>query len=316
LQYATLENLLQHKTVYAFTIFRDILNTDPPVLEPDETASDYTGYPSLSSLRNIRRYHYNNGSFLDELSDSIKLTRVILPDLLSLLNLEDYKSSIMKLLGEMIDSNLVMPKDYEIYFSKFLIEARQELKKQSIAEKKKAIKKAEESKEEKKISAYYSHEGDKDAGNDDLSLYATLLLPFWETNPAVQRLILQMLQSEDKQLKYRTMLLLLHHNKPFPDSLPGYFGSLDEYRYPLYRDLKQHCTTTILTWAEAHYRIKKRMASLIQSCLLTGSVQNTMTKMDLSISINTRLKKTTWHGNWRWWAWYPGTRNNLNLKTV
>jgi hypothetical protein len=35
------------------------------------------------------------------------------------------------------------------------------------------------------------------------------------------------------------MLLLLQHNKSFPDSLPGYFGSLDNYRYQLYTDLKR-----------------------------------------------------------------------------
>jgi hypothetical protein len=145
----------------------------------------------------------------------------------------------MKLLGEMVDSNLVKPKDYEMYFSKFLIEAKQELKKQSIAEKKKAILKAEESKEEKKVPPYYSDEDEKDAGNDDLSLYATLLLPYWETNPAVQPLIQQMLRSDDKKLKYSTMLLLLQHNKTFPDTLLKYFASLDDYRYQLYTDLKR-----------------------------------------------------------------------------
>ncbi|HEY6063126.1 MAG TPA: TraB/GumN family protein, partial [Chitinophagaceae bacterium] len=233
LQYSALESLLQHRTAYAFGIFRDIINTEPPVLEAGEPGNDYSLYPPLSALRKFGKYNYDDGNFLDELSDSLKLTRSILPDLLPLLNLEDYKRSIMKLLGEMVDSNLVKPKDYEMYFSKFLIEAKQELKKQSIAEKKRAIQKAEESREEKKISPYYPDDDEKDAGNDDLSLYATLLLPAWETNPAVQPLIQQMLKSNDKKLKYSTMLLLLQHNKTFPDTLLKYFGSLDDYRYQL-----------------------------------------------------------------------------------
>jgi len=62
---------------------------------------------------------YDNDSFLDELSDSLALTRTILPDLLPLMNLEDYKTSIMNLLEQLVDSNLVKPKDYEQYFSKF-----------------------------------------------------------------------------------------------------------------------------------------------------------------------------------------------------
>ena len=236
LQYAALENLLQHQTQYAYNIFRDIVNAEPPVLIA--SSGSYSDYSYTSPLLAYRTgFSYDNGKFLDELSDSLKLTRSILPDLLPLLNLEDYKSSIMKLLGEMVDSSMLKPRDYEMYFSKFILEAKQELKKQSIAEKKKAIEKAEENKEEKKTSSY--DDGDKDSGNDDLSLYATLLLPYWETNATVQPLIQQMLKSNDKKLKYNMLLLLLKNNKPFPDSLLNFFGSLDEYRYELYNDLKQ-----------------------------------------------------------------------------
>ncbi|MBK9937306.1 MAG: TraB/GumN family protein [Chitinophagaceae bacterium] len=238
LQYNALESLLQHKTQYAYNVFRDIINTEPPVLI--NSIGDYADYRYYSPLLAASGSGFDNGKFLDELSDSLKLTRTILPALLPLLNLEDYKSAIMKLLGEMVDSNLVKPKDYEMYFGKLMIEAKQELKKQSIAEKKKAIEKAEVDKEEKKVSVYsYYDDADKDTGNDDLSLYATLLLPYWETNTTVSPLIQQMLKSNDKVLKYNTMLLLLKHNKPFPDSLLTFFGSLDEYRYSLYTDLKQ-----------------------------------------------------------------------------
>ncbi len=236
LQYAALESLLQHKTQYAYNVFRDIINAEPPVLEANY--GGYTDYKyNLSGLSYASDYEYDDGKFLDELSDTLKLTRTILPDLLPLLNLEDYKSNIMKLLGQLVDSNLVKPKDYEMYFSKFIIEAKQELKKQSIAEKKKAIEKAEEDKEAKKTSYSYN-EDEKDSGNDDLSLYATLLLPYWETNAAVQPLIQQMMKSNDKQLKYSTLLLMLKNNKPYPDSLLQYFGSLEDYRYQLYTDLK------------------------------------------------------------------------------
>jgi hypothetical protein len=238
LQYATLESLLQHQTSYAFRVFRDIVNNGPPVLDMGETGGKFYLYPPQSALWKARQYNYDNGSFLDELSDSLQLTRTILPDLLPLLNLEDYKGSMMKLLSELVDSNLVKPTDYEMYFSKFQIEARQVLKKQSIAEKKKAIEKAEESKKENRVSSYYPDDDENDSGNDDLILYATLLLPFWETQTTVQPLIYQMLNSNDKKLKYGTMLLLLRHHKPFPDSLLTYFGSLDDYRYQLYSDLK------------------------------------------------------------------------------
>jgi uncharacterized protein YbaP (TraB family) len=235
LQYAALESLLQHKTQYAYNVFRDIINAEPPVLVEIAGGYDDNKYnsPLLPSV-----YTYDDGKFLDELSDTLKLTRTILSDLLPLLNLVDYKSTIMNLLGEMVDSNLVKPKDYEMYFSKFLIEAKQELKKQSIAEKKKAIEKAEENKETKKSPLSYYSKSDSDSGNDDLGLYATLLLPFWETNAAVQPLIQQMLKSNDKRLKFSTLLLMLKKNKPYPDTLLRYFASLEEFRYELYTQLR------------------------------------------------------------------------------
>jgi hypothetical protein len=195
LQYTALESLLQQQTSYAFNIFRDMVNAEPPVL--DISSTKYSSYLPFIPGFARRNYSYDNGNFLDELSDSLQLTKTILADLLPLLNLDDYKTSMMSLLGQMIDSNLVKPKDYDMYFSKFLIEAKQELKKQAIAEKKKAIEKAEESKEDKKTSSVYD-EDVKDYGNDDLSLYATLLLPYWETNASVQPLIQQMLKSNDK----------------------------------------------------------------------------------------------------------------------
>ncbi|MGH2553057.1 MAG: TraB/GumN family protein, partial [Chitinophagaceae bacterium] len=109
LQYAALESLLQHKTAYAFDIFRNIVNAEPPVLMNVENGYDYSSYLRMPVLRNIGSYKVDNNSFIDELSDSLLLTKTILPDLLPLLNLEDYKRSMMELLGEMVDSNQVLP---------------------------------------------------------------------------------------------------------------------------------------------------------------------------------------------------------------
>lgn len=237
LQYTILEALLQQKTDYSFSVFRDIITNEPPVL--NVSAGNYSMYPALSDLvAQYGAYNPDNGAFMDELYDSLRLTRTILPDLLPLLNLDDYKRSIMQLLGRMADSNLVTAKDYEVYFSKFLLEAKQELKKQAITEKKKAIDKAEQEQEEKNRPYSASASSVTDRGNENLSLYATLLMPFWDTKVSVQPVMGQMLASTDKRLKYKTLLLLLRNNKPYPDSLLNYFAGLDEYRYELYSDLE------------------------------------------------------------------------------
>jgi uncharacterized protein YbaP (TraB family) len=238
LQYTALEALLKQRNQYAFNLFRDIITTEPPVLE-GRADGGQTMYPPLEGFNRVNNYlaGISNGNFLDELYDSLKLTRTILPDLLPLMNLDDYKWPVMRLLKTMVDSSLVTAKNYEIYFSKFLIEAKQELKKQTIGEKKKAIEKAEEDKEEKKNYGFYA--GVNDNGNAKLNDYATLLLPFYDTHPGVQLFLQQLLQSNDKRLRYNTAILLLQHQRPLPDTLLRYFANEDEYRYELYSHLKQ-----------------------------------------------------------------------------
>jgi len=242
LQYHILKTLLRQKTQYAFQAFRDIVLNEPPVL--DLTSYNSTSY-SLESITTttVRRGNsYGDGGFMDELYDSLKLTRTILPDLLPLLNLDDYQSPLMGLLKVMVDSNLVKPKEYESFSAKFLLEAKQELKRQAILEKKRLIEKAEEDKEaDDKITELYSYgdrNQDKDTGNDDLILYGTLLLPYWDKNPQVPVLLNQMLGSSDKKLKYATLLLLIKNKKSYPDSLLIFFAQSDEYRYTLYTDLR------------------------------------------------------------------------------
>jgi uncharacterized protein YbaP (TraB family) len=236
LQYAVLESLLEQQNKYAFEKFRDIMVTEPPVIEKDASEEvDYTAI--LRNMGSVFDDNFGNNGFLDELRDTLELTKTILPDLLPLMNLDDYRAPLMSLLSVMVDSNLVGPKDYEIYFSKFMIEARQELKKQAISEKRKAIAKAEEDKSGNNVVPYFMNR-DEDNGNAKLLLYAKLLLPYWETNPAIQPLFKQMLQSGDTRLKYDIFLLLVKKGKPYPDSMFNYFAKKDDYRYELYRDLK------------------------------------------------------------------------------
>jgi len=241
MQYIALESLLQQQTQYAFAVFKTIISVEPPVIEGGYNSSFNNFNPG--NYRYIRsRYmadnSYDNGDFWDELYDSVQLTRTILPDILPLLNLDDYKWKTMRLLARMVDSNLVKPQDYEIYFSKFFIEAKQELKKQSISEKRKLIKKAAD-KNLKDDEEDDDDEKNDDYGNERLGLYAKLLLPFWEKNTNVPDLLQQMMKSGDKKLKYAIVLLLIRNNKPVTDSTLNYFAAMDDFRYTLYHDLKK-----------------------------------------------------------------------------
>jgi uncharacterized protein YbaP (TraB family) len=238
LQHAALETLLKQQTQYAYNLFRDIMTNDPPIIGTGNAyISSMPNY--ISSYSKSRRSSYSNGSFMDELKDSLLLTKSILPSLLPLINLDDYKRPIMYLLRTMVDSNMVKTKDYEIYMSKFLIEARQELKRQAILEKESAIKKAEDEKKEVKTSSLY-RSNDEDKGNEDLITYATLLLPFRETNSGVNDLLKKMISSNDKRLKYNTVYLFIRHKIPVADSTLTFFAGTDDYRYELFSDMKEY----------------------------------------------------------------------------
>jgi uncharacterized protein YbaP (TraB family) len=247
LQYRAMEALLEQKTNYSYQTFKDILLNEPPVLNVGSgTSSVYS--PVTVNVNQVRQmdmmdemvesYESSNGSFFDELYDSTQLTATIIRDILPLIHIEDYERPLMYLLANMVDSGQVMAKDYESYMPKFLIEAKQSLKKQQIAEKNRLIEKAQQDGEEENYNIY-SRRSAEDYGNSMLSLYARLLLPFWDRNPAIPQLMDQLLRSNDKRLKYNTAMLLLQHKKALPDTMLKYFAGLDEFRYELYNDLSK-----------------------------------------------------------------------------
>jgi uncharacterized protein YbaP (TraB family) len=238
LQYTALETLLQQSTAYSYKTFAGILENDPPILNlKSSSTTDYSTRRYTNDYSDYDYENYSDGEFMNNLEDTVQLTADIYKNLLPLITLDDYEQPVMELTATLLDSNMIGAKDYEAYLPKFVIEAKQLLKKQLIQEKTKAIEKAQETDDEKKSYNRYNN-NDADYGNSRLSLYAKLLLPFWDKNTQVPQIITQMLVSKDKRLKYNTAILLLRNKKAIPDTMLNYFAGLDEYRYELYDDLK------------------------------------------------------------------------------
>ena len=248
IQYAVLSSLLNQETAYAYDAFRNIMVNDPPVLDLPQDDSyrsirttlrqisgkTYTRYRSLLFGRS-----FDGGGFMNKLLDSLQLTGRIFRDLLPLINLHDYEQPMMTIMGVLADSSIITAKDYEVYQSKFLIEARQLWKKQMILEKGASIKKAQQAGDDKDDDESPYYRKPQDEGNTQLSLYATLLMPFWNRTVAVPQLVYQFLLSNDSRLRFNTAMLLLQYGKPLPDTLLRHFASSDEYRYELYTKLRQ-----------------------------------------------------------------------------
>ena len=240
LQHAILESLLEQRTPYAYATFKDIILSEPPVLEVE--TSQHTDYNlryfnrnRLNTFTTVSTYKVGDGDFLENLNDSLQLTAGIFKDLLPLVNIDDYEKPIMQLMQELVDSHYLKAADYEIYFTKFLMEAKQAWKKQSIGEMSKSIEAAQLQDDGESIDRGQRRHN---SGNNQLNLYATLLMPFWDIHTSVPPFIQQLLTSNDRKLKYHTMQLLLRHGKPVPDTLVNFFASLDDYRYELYYDLQ------------------------------------------------------------------------------
>jgi hypothetical protein len=130
LQHAILNGLLAQQTKEAFIAFKDLMLQEPPIAE--EQFGGYTSYPPLSTL-NISRitsvvnYRSRYGKW-SELYDTLSLTKLIFPDFLQLMTIDDYKDEVMNVLTVMVDSGYLKASDYETYFSKIYLDAKQVLK--------------------------------------------------------------------------------------------------------------------------------------------------------------------------------------------
>ncbi len=273
LQNAVLQSLLGMQTKKSFIAFKDLIITEPPVVisggssdyNYSNAAYDIVGKLARSFKKTKQHYGNDDGNWY-QFYDTLSLAKIIFPDILQLINLDDYKGNVMELLTVMVDSGYVDAKDYETYFLKFYADAKQELKKEKAGENQKAIAKAEkENKADEDEATYYNRSSDGEMANDLLQSYAVLLLPYWDKNPGIATFFSDILKLKNKRIKFNTLLLLLRNNKTVSDSLINTYAADDEYRVELYRKLK---TAKLLHKFTARYN---NQFDLVKSALISTS---------------------------------------------
>lgn len=263
LQNAILGALLNMQTKNSFTTFKDLVILEPPVVTDDDGSYRYNDYSVnigglAKALRNNKRTSYS-GEWAP-LYDTLQLATVVFPDILQLVNLDEYKGAVLELLTTMTDSGYVEAKAYEQYLSKFYVEAKQELKRERAKESQLSIAKAE--KANKADAADEADDDTKEEGNQLLQSYAVLLLPFWDKHPGVPAFFDDVLKLKNKEIRFNIMLLLLRNKKAVPDSLLDACAADDNYRIVLYRKLKK---AKLLDKFPAKYYTQ---AALVKSALL------------------------------------------------
>ncbi|OQP56184.1 TraB/GumN family protein [Niastella populi] len=243
-QSAILNALLNQRTKAAFLTFKELVLQEPPIMDEDYSYARPLRMPSVyvdytNAGRSKRSAYYGRWS---PLFDTLSLTRVVFPDILQLMDIDDYRNEVRNLLVTMVDSGYLKTADYETSFPKIYLEAKQLLKKQLAKENKAKLEKAARRDASPTMSIFPGYEEDEDqvsdAGNAELDRYAILLLPFYNKNTGVQSFFEQLQTTQDRRLLYNTFILLLRNRHRVPDSLFTQYAKLDEYRSELYTDLE------------------------------------------------------------------------------
>lgn len=203
--------LARLKTKESFAALKEHLLQDPPIFENS----------------------YDQKRLFGSLEDTLALAKSFFPEIMQLMSIDDYKSGVTGLLRTMVDSGYLKASDYEKYFSNIYFDAKIELKRQQSADVRKAEK--ESNKEEGD-----DEDGRRSYDNDvpEVSNYAVLLMPFYDKNPAVKKFFEKLLQSNDRDVRKNTAVLMIRNNYPVPDSVLTSVAEKDQYRASLLRELE------------------------------------------------------------------------------
>jgi len=219
---ASLQALARTLSKQSYAALKEILLQKPIVLE---NAAEYN-----ELFRRMR--------------DSLALTKTMFPDILELTNMEDYKQPLMETLQILVDSNYLKAEDYASYFTRIFFDAQIQLKKM-------------QNKDERETERLKQTDNENETGQtmvaqpfiltnpllntgltvNKLTLYADLLIPFYDKNPSVPKFFDQLLQSKDYNNLITISALMFKNNRTVKDSVLDYIASSDKYRASLYNKL-------------------------------------------------------------------------------
>lgn len=237
--------LAKLKTEASFKILKNLMLQDPPIFESQD---DYS-------------------LLFENFEDTLRLSKMLYPDILQLATLQDYKEPVTDLLVRLADSGLIRKKQYARYFPGIYIDAKVALRKQQnkdekkMQEEKKKEQESSEDTDEESSYSNYNYDGIYYGLND----YAVLMMPFYDENNMVQQFFSKILQTRDDDVKMDAALLMLRNGKPVPDSVFEKLAANDKFRSILYYRLEKDGR---LDKFPAHWKTQE---SYCRSVLVTAS---------------------------------------------
>ncbi len=204
LQRAILLALVRQKTTTGNALFKELMLKEIPVFGEGE------------NLYTIFRPLY----------DSLAITKPLFPALLELTALTDYKEPVYGLLATLADSGLVQPALYADHISQIAFDARVALQKELAAEQSRLNRRNDENDYEEPFHA-----------SSTLHEYATLLLPFRDSNKNAARFFTRYASTQNPAQQVLLAQLYLKNNLPVADSLLQSIAAQDRYRVALWTAL-------------------------------------------------------------------------------
>ncbi|MCB9246691.1 MAG: TraB/GumN family protein [Flavobacteriales bacterium] len=157
--------------------------------------------------------------------DSLKLFRLLYPDLLQYAHYSEYKYPVLEMLADLLDSNWVKPRTYKRYKKDLVREAKDNLKR------KMAIAPIEDEN--------YFDEEDRSYNYDAIvRAFVPILLPYVR-DKTVADYFMRSLRVRDDDLKISILCSVLLHGCSVNDSFWNHFAERDETRLTLFRELDQ-----------------------------------------------------------------------------
>jgi uncharacterized protein YbaP (TraB family) len=191
---------------------------------------------ALGSLKSVASYKRAKELFFEEtpvpdsrysfnirnaINDSLKLAAVMFPDLFDVMNIEEYKNTIVSFAAELVDSNFLKPEAYKSKLDVLTSEANILVKKVLSSESSK------KNKSESYSSDYYTLEN-----------YIKLLLPF-KNEPKVGPILEKAKNIKQRQRRMDLYVLMLKHGYPVEDSVFNNLAAEREHSLALYRELEK-----------------------------------------------------------------------------
>lgn len=252
-QNAAIRSLASTKTKKSYTTLKEILVQSPAIF-------DNTGdYLNLFRL----------------LSDSLLLASQLYPDILQLTSFDDYKQPVINLLVKLVDSGHIQQDVYASQFSKLFFDAQIQLRKlQGINEREIMRSQADN---ERADAGFPNNQLMGLPGNNLLTGYLTLLMPYYGQNVQVTRLFEKALQSSDLQVRMVVASLLAKNNKPVNDTVWVSIAANDQQRAPLFDRLEKIKRSDLFP---AKYKTQEAMGK----SLMTSNSRGFLKPVDIQVA--------------------------------